>query len=56
VSATGTYDGPRFTSIEITVESSLPEDQLTALLEPARRACYVSNTFEHCPPIVVSLA
>jgi len=56
VSATGTYDGPRFASLEITVESSLPEDQLRALLEPATRACYVSNTFEHCPEIVVSLA
>jgi uncharacterized OsmC-like protein len=56
VSATGTYDGPRFSTIELAVESSLPDDQLTALFEPARRACYVSNTFEHGPEIVVTLA
>lgn len=56
VSATGIYDGPRFSALQLTVESSLPEDQLTALFEPARRACYVSNTFEQCPEIVISLA
>ena len=56
VSATGTYDGPRFSSLELTVESSLPEEQLTPLFAAARRACYVSNTFEHGPEIIISLA
>ncbi len=56
VSATGTYDGPRFSSVVLTVESSLPEDQLTALFEPAKRACYVSNTVEPGLEISVALA
>ena len=56
VSATGTYDGPRFGSFVLRVESSLPEEQLTRLFEPARRACYVSNTFARDPEIVVELA
>ena len=56
VSATGTYDGPRFALLELTVESSLPEEQLTALFPAAQRACYVSNTFEQCPDIVITLA
>lgn len=56
VSATGTYEGTKFSTLLLTVESSLPEDRLTALLEPAMRACYVSNTFAHCPEVVVGLA
>jgi uncharacterized OsmC-like protein len=56
VSATGTYQGPKFAAIEITVESSLPEEQLVPLFALAKRACYVSNTFAHRPDISVSLA
>lgn len=56
VTATGTYEGTKFATLVLTVESSLPEAQLTALLEPARRACYVSNTFAHVPAVTVELA
>ncbi len=56
VSATGTYEGPKFAGLVLTVESSLPEEQLVELFEPATRACYVSNTFAHCPRIAVELA
>jgi uncharacterized OsmC-like protein len=56
VTATGTYDGPGFSSLVLTVESSLPDDALTALLEPATRACYVSNTFARVPTVTVELA
>lgn len=56
VSATGHYQGQRFSSLVLTVESSLPEEQLVPLLEPARRACYVSNTFAHQPALTVELA
>jgi putative redox protein len=56
VSATGTYDGQRFSSVVLTVESSLPEDQLTPLFEPAKRACYVSNTVEPGVPLGIELA
>ena len=56
VTATGTYRGTKFASLLLTVESSLPEEHLLALLEPARRACYVSNTFAHVPDVTVALA
>lgn len=56
VSATGTYEGPRFARLVLTVESSLPEEQLVPLFEPAARACYVSNTFAQAPEITVELA
>ena len=55
VSATGTYQGSKFAAIEITVGSSLPEEQLVPLFAPARRACYVSNTLAHRPDITVTL-
>lgn len=56
VTATGTYQGTRFAALVLTVESSLAEDRLSALLEPAKRACYVSNTFAHVPSVTVELA
>lgn len=56
VSATGTYQGTKFSSLLLTVESSLPDAELTALFEPASRACYVSNTFAHMPTVKVELA
>lgn len=56
VTATGTYRGTKFVSLLLTVESSLPEAELTELFEPATRACYVSNTFAHVPAITVELA
>ena len=56
VTATGTYQGTKFVSLLLTVESSLPEAELTELFEPAKRACYVSNTFAHVPAITVELA
>lgn len=55
VRATGTYDGPRFSRLLLTVASTLPAEQLTPLLEPARRACYVSNTIALAPPIEIEL-
>ena len=56
VTATGSYAGTRFAALVLTVESSLPEEQLRGLLEPAKRACYVSNTFVHVPSVTVELA
>ena len=55
VRATGTYAGQRFRSLAITVHTSLPADVVTPLIEPARRACYVSNTFAQAPELVVRL-
>jgi putative redox protein len=56
VTATGTYEGPRFAAFVVTVSTTLDVDRLTPLLEPARRVCYVSNTLAQTPSITVSLA
>ena len=53
VSATGTYSGQCFSSLTLTVACSLPDDRLESLLEPAKRVCYVSNTFLNAPDIAV---
>jgi putative redox protein len=55
VTATGTYAGQRFASLELTVDTSLPAEQVAPLLEPAKRVCYVSNTFATAPEVVVRL-
>jgi len=56
VRATGTYDGPRFSALVLTVQSSLEASRLEALFEPAKRACYVSNTLVQAPRITVERA
>lgn len=56
VTATGTYAGPRFRALELTVRTSAAAAVVTPLLEPAQRVCYVSNTFARTPEISVRLA
>jgi putative redox protein len=56
VTATGTYQGQRFSELVLTVRTSLAAGELTPLLEPAKRVCYVSNTFAHAPEIEVRVA
>ena len=56
VTATGTYAGQRFATLELTVTTSLSAERMKPLLEPARRVCYVSNTFVVAPEIVVEVA
>ena len=56
VTATGTYDGPRFSGLQLTVSSPLPAEQIEQLVEPARRVCYVSNTLATPPPVEVTVA
>lgn len=55
VNATGTYDGPRFRHLVLTVTTSLPREQLDPLLEPALRVCYVTNTIKTAPPVEVTV-
>jgi putative redox protein len=55
VTATGTYDGPRFSRLQLTVDSDAPPDVIEPLVEPALRVCYVSNTLATSPPIEVTL-
>lgn len=56
VTATGTYNGQKFAALLLTVTTSLPAQDLAPLLEPAKRVCYVSNTFAHAPVIEVEVA
>jgi uncharacterized OsmC-like protein len=55
VTATGTYDGPRFSRLQLTVTSQAPAGQVEKLIEPALRVCYVSNTLAAVPPIEVTV-
>jgi putative redox protein len=56
VTATGTYDGPRFRLLQLNVESAAPPEVVEVLVEPALRVCYVSNTIAASPPIEVTVA
>ena len=55
VTATGTYDGPRFSRLQLTVTGDAPAEQVEQLLKQALRVCYVSNTIALSPPIEVAL-
>lgn len=55
VTATGTYDGPRFSRLQLQVAAEVPAETIGQLIEPALRACYVSNTIASSPPIEVSI-
>ena len=55
VTATGTYDGPRFSRLQLTVASDAAPDVVEPLIEPALRVCYVSNTIATSPPIEVTV-
>jgi putative redox protein len=56
VTATGTYDGPRFSRLQLSVESDAPPHVVQQLVEPALRVCYVSNTLAKSPPVEVIVA
>lgn len=55
VTATGTYDGPRFSRLRLTVISTAAREVIERLVEPALRVCYVSNTIATSPPIEVTV-
>lgn len=55
VTATGTYDGPRFSRLQLSVSSQLPAEQVKRLVQPALRACYVSNTLAAAPAVEVTV-
>ena len=55
VTATGTYDGPKFCRLQLNGACDAPAEQVERLLEPALRVCYVSNTIALSPPIEVAL-
>lgn len=54
VDATGTYDGPRFVAIRITVHADAPRgEELARLITAAERVCYVTNTLRLGPEIEI---
>jgi uncharacterized OsmC-like protein len=56
VRVTGRYKGLRFEHITVEASSSLPREQLQALVEPAIRTCYVSQTLKERPEIAYEVA
>lgn len=56
VTVGGTYDGPRFSAIEIEVRTDAPEHAVEQLMSSARRVCYVTNTLREPPDISVAHA
>jgi putative redox protein len=56
VTATGTYDGPRFRRLQLSVTADAPPGLVEQFVEPALRVCYVSNTIAASPPIEVTVA
>ena len=53
VTAVGTYDGPRFTEIAVSVSSDGPADILDKLIPAAERVCWVTNTLRAEPKISI---
>lgn len=56
VTATGTYDGPKFSQLTLTVATSAPVEVVSRLIKPALAVCYVSNTIASAAPIGVVIA
>jgi putative redox protein len=55
VEASGTYDGPRFSSLRIDVRADAPVGaELERLTAAATRVCYVTNTLRGSPPIEIT--
>jgi putative redox protein len=55
VRAVGTYDGPKFVRISVTITSTTAAEVVEALIPQAERICYVSNTLRLGPELRVSL-
>lgn len=55
VTATGSYAGPRFAHIAVSVTADTPRAVLQELLPEAGRVCYVSNTLRRPLDLVVEL-
>jgi uncharacterized OsmC-like protein len=52
VDVTGTYDGPRFAALRVTVHADAPRgEELERLITVAERVCYVTNTLRQGPEI-----
>lgn len=56
VTAVGSYDGPRFTRISVSVTAEVAPDVLEPLIVAAERVCYVTNTLRRPPEISIGLS
>ena len=56
VDVTGDYDGPRISTIGISVRADVDRELLEYLLPRASRLCWVTNTLRETPEITVGLA
>jgi putative redox protein len=55
VTGVGTYDGPRFARISVTVIADNPRSVLEGLMPEAQRLCYVTNTLRTQPELTIEL-
>jgi uncharacterized OsmC-like protein len=55
VVATGTYDGPRFSAVAISLSSTAARPALEQLIPQAQHVCYVTNTLHQPPEITISV-
>jgi putative redox protein len=55
VVATGTYDGPRFSAVAVSLSSTAARPALEQLIPQAQRVCYVTNTLDQPPEITISV-
>ena len=55
VVATGTYDGPRFSAVAISLASTAARPAMEQLIPQAERVCYVTNTLDQPPEITISI-
>ena len=53
VEVTGTYDGPRFSAIEIRVDAGCDDAVKDRLFASAARVCYVTNTIRNTPELSI---
>jgi putative redox protein len=53
VEVTGTYEGPRFSTLVIAVTMPVPDDVAEVLIRSAERVCYVTNTLKRAPEITI---
>lgn len=55
VRVVGTYEGLKFTRIELLIVSAEPRGVLEELIPVAERVCYVTNTLRQAPEIRIEL-
>jgi putative redox protein len=55
VRVVGTYEGLKFTRIELLIGSAGPSGVLEELISDAERVCYVTNTLRQAPEVRIEL-